>query len=172
VRAEACDDVFCGDPVVRVGTGGSAYEAVAEGDDVAIVYGAQGGYHIFLSAEMENLCPVVFLDIGIDAVDSDGNRVPVHSQERHVQAVRFGGEGISAQHYWGILGYLPCDYYPAERNKFRRVNCGWESGVPPHPITQEDAILWVEARDHDGRVATDEVWVRPVYPVDPPWPVH
>ena len=40
-----------------LGTGNIEFEALADGDDIAIVHGMQGGYHFFGSARMTGLIP-------------------------------------------------------------------------------------------------------------------
>lgn len=49
--------VDAGPPQVELGTGDSEFEAIADGDDIFIVQGPQGGYHFFGSVRARNLEP-------------------------------------------------------------------------------------------------------------------
>ncbi|HCP48382.1 MAG TPA: hypothetical protein DIU15_20255 [Deltaproteobacteria bacterium] len=157
--AEACNDqVFCGDPIVRVGTGGSEFQMVLDDADMPIWYGTQGGYHVFFSAEMENLCPVVFLRIKMYLDPGDGELVLLHDQERHVQAVRIEPEVSSRQWYWGINGFLPCEYWPNDPNN--SPNCPEGSGSQGH-LEDYEIVMEIEAEDHNQRIAIDQKRVQP-----------
>lgn len=50
-------DADPGGPLLEVGTGGTSFEAVAEGGPVELVHGPQGGYHILLAARFRGLEP-------------------------------------------------------------------------------------------------------------------
>ncbi len=158
--AEACEsEEYCGAPIARVGTGGTSFEAVDEGQDVPIWYGSQGGYHVFYSVEMENLCPVVFLRISMLVDLGDGDLLEVHEQERHVQAVRLQPQSSSLQSYWGVNGFLPCEYWPLDPDN--SPTCSGGAGSAGH-LEDYEVVMRVEAEDHNGRIATDEKRVQPV----------
>jgi len=157
--AEACNDqVFCGEPIVRVGTGGSEFQAVLDEEDVPIWYGTQGGYHVFFSAEMENLCPVVFLRVKMYLDPGDGSLELLHEQERHVQAVRVEPDVSSKQWYWGINGFLPCEYWPDDPDN--SPNCPEGPGSVGH-LDDFEIVMEIEAEDHNERVAVDQKRVQP-----------
>lgn len=158
--AEACgDEEYCGAPVAQVGTGGASFEPVDEGQDIPIWYGSQGGYHLFYSVEMENLCPVVFLRISMLIDPGDGELVQVHHQERHVQAVRLQPQSSSLQSYWGVNGFLPCEYWPLDPDN--SPSCSAGAGSAGH-LEDYEVVMRVEVEDHNGRIATDEKRVQPV----------
>ncbi len=45
------------DPALSLGTGVDAFEEVADGDDIVIVYGPQGGYHLDGSLRVQGINP-------------------------------------------------------------------------------------------------------------------
>ncbi len=154
----SCDDVFCGPPEVRLGTGGAAFEPLDDGGRVDVVFGPQGGYHVFLSAEMEQLCPIVFLETRLE-VTIDGAPHTLFEQTRHVQAVRPDPTASSRQQYWGIQGVIPCNLYPDDPD--HDLPCGTFRSRLGHI---EDFALRVSlsAEDHDGRRSTAVRTVQPV----------
>ena len=158
--AEACgDEEYCGDPVARFGTGGTSFEPIEDGQDVPIWYGSQGGYHVFYSVEMENLCPVVFVRISMLLDPGDGELIAVHEQERHVQAVRLQPQTSSLQSYWGVNGFLPCEYWPDDPD--HSPACPEGAGSLGH-LEDYEIVMRVESEDHNGRIAIDEKRVQPV----------
>lgn len=143
----ACTENFCGAPQAWPGTGSSVdtFRVLEDGDSVPIYYGDQGGYHIDLGARMQNLCPVVFLDFELYAVE-DGEETLIHNVRRHVQAVRENSdpEIPSIQRWWVEQFRFPCTWWPEdpENDPF----CGEE------PFGQIDAVplkLVVGAEDHN-----------------------
>jgi hypothetical protein len=158
--AEACgDEEYCGAATVQVGTGGASFESIEEGQDVPIWYGSQGGYHVFYSVEMENLCPVVFVRISMLLDPGDGNLIEVHTQERHVQAVRLQPQSSSVQSYWGVNGFLPCEYWPLDPDN--APACTGGAGSSGH-LEDYEIVMRAEVEDHNGRIALDEKRVQPV----------
>jgi hypothetical protein len=162
-EAEACDETYCGDPVVSVGVGGSSHEPVDDGQTVPVWFGSQGGFHINISVETENLCPVVFLRAAMDVRDPGTDEwTEVFQQERHVQAVRPAVDD-SMQQYWGIQGFVPCEYWPeyiSESNPDEPVNCGETTSTMGH-IDDKEVRIRLEAEDHNGRIGNTEVEVDP-----------
>lgn len=158
VVAEACDDIHCGDPVVRFGTGGSEFEPLAEGDEVELWFGAQGGYHIFVSTEMEQLCDIVFLETTME-VDYRGELREIFSQTRHVQAVRDDPESSARQQYWGIQAFVPCNFWPNDPN--HDPSCGPFTSRSGH-LDEYEVVITVTAEDHDERTVEDRKRLQPV----------
>lgn len=156
--AEACDDTYCGDPIVRLGTGGATFEPLSEGGDLDVYFGPQGGYHLFLSAEMERLCPIVFLDTTME-IQLDGERHTIFDQRRHVQAVRPTPDESSVQQYWGIQGIVPCNLYPDDLDHDQP--CGTFRSRLGH-IEDFEVTVTLRAEDHDGRVSSDIKTLQPV----------
>jgi hypothetical protein len=58
----------CLDPAVEVGTGTKEFEVL--GDELEMVFGAQGGWHLTAAARVENTRNVVFLNTSVTHVDS------------------------------------------------------------------------------------------------------
>ena len=145
--AEACDQTYCGEPKVHVGTGVTAFEAVEENEQVPIWYGSQGGYHLDITVEMLNLCPIVFLRPYFEVVPNDGSEpYEVFSQNRHVQAVRVEPDVSPRQHFWGIRAFIPCEHWPDDPN--HDLDCPEGRGSAGH-LETFDAIIGVEAWDHN-----------------------
>lgn len=159
--AENCDDVFCGDPVVDIGVGGSSHEPVEDGQTVQITEGPQGGYHVFVSLQSEQLCPVVFVRPTVTMLADP--EVVLFETQRHVQAVRSEPDEPTRQSFWGITAFVPCEYWPRPWRKGAPDICsdaqpgGWMAHVEDFGLRIE-----LEVEDHGGRVAHDMVEVQPV----------
>ncbi len=158
-EAEACEEAYCGPAAVRIGMGASGFESLESGQEVPIWYGSQGGYHLSYSVEMENLCPIVFVRINLLIDPGDGSLVSLHEQERHVQAYRAPGGDSSLQSYWGINGFVPCEYWPFDADN--EPSCAEGAGSSGH-LEDFEVVMRVEVEDHSGRMATDERRVQPV----------
>lgn len=168
-EATVCEEVYCGAATVDLGTGAGGYEPLADGDEVPIWYGAQGGYHLDFSAQMNNLCPIVFLRPSIQIIRSQWpdqiggeDREPmalVFEQSRHVQAVRVEPDVSPKQQFWGIRGFVPCAHWPDDPNHSPQCNDG--AGSAGH-LEDFEVLLTLEAEDHNGRIATDSKLVQPV----------
>jgi hypothetical protein len=48
---------FLGPPVVELGTGFQYFEPLSEGQKVEIIFGPQGGYHVWVHFRMQNMVP-------------------------------------------------------------------------------------------------------------------
>ena len=174
--ADACSDVFDCPPSVELAfaTGPEDFGPIVEGSEQDVYYGTQGGYHLFVAAEMHNLCPVVFLNFSLDIEREDGTRETIQEQERHVQTVRCSQQGDlfadgcdgepTQQRWWSLQLSLPCEYYPDDPEE-RELNCETE---PVEHIENLDVVLRVEVRDHSeqadpaqAREAAAEVAVGP-----------
>ncbi len=148
-EAPACEDSFCGDPSVQVGSGATGYEALAENATVDLVFGPQGGYHIDVSARMDGLCPIV--SINVTLLDVDGNELSF--EEHRVQAVRDGTGTV--QDYWGLTALLPCGYWPVDGPYEGDDPASCPDGVGlDGQLVGNVATLIVEAEDDNGRVGT------------------
>jgi hypothetical protein len=157
-EAESCDDTYCGLPAVRLGTGGANFMEMEDGGPIDVHFGPQGGYHMFLSAEMERLCAIVFLETTMD-VYVDGERHEIFNQTRHVQAVRPAPDVTSLQQYWGIQGLVPCNLYPDDPDHDQP--CGTFRSRLGH-IEDFEVTVTLRAEDHDGRSATEIKTLQPV----------
>ncbi len=167
---EACPDpAYCGAPEVSVGTGTDGWEELTEGQEVPIWYGSQGGYHIDITARMNRLCPIVFLVPSMHVVTDTGEEIEIFSQTRHVQAVRIEPTISPRQDFWGIRGFVPCEYWPNDPEN-PGATCGDGAQGSAGRIDEFQVILRMEAWDHNlgpneeeqWRYATDEQIVSPV----------
>ena len=153
---DVCGETYCGEPVVKVGGGISGHEGLEEGQEVPIWYGTQGGYHLDISVEMDNLCPVVFLRPYFEVVPHDGGEpYEVFSQNRHVQAVRVEPDVSPRQQFWGIRAFVPCEHWPDDPD--HDLECAEGRGSAGF-LEDFDVIIGVEAWDHhteaDGETPT------------------
>ncbi len=158
--AGGCDDSFCGEPTLIVGTGTAGYEPLADGAEVATVFGPQGGYHIDTTATMDGLCPIVRIGVVLEAVDANGDRIELFSQDQRVQAVREGAGTV--QEYWGLQAFVPCEYWPdgPHDDQVNPPECPDGTGQAGH-IDEMEAYLIVTATDDNDRTATGEARVQP-----------
>jgi|GEM_PF-2095003 len=163
-EAEACDEVYCGAPEVVLGVGGSSHEPVDDGATVPVWWGSQGGFHINISTETQNLCPVVFLRASMQVREpGEADWTEIFQQERHVQAVRPEPETSSRQQYWGIQGFVPCEHWPefySPSDPDNPVSCGIETGIAG-AIDELEVRIVLEAEDHNGRIGTAETELLP-----------
>ena len=158
-EATACDEVYCGEATVEVGSGSGGFQAIAEGGELIIWYGPQGGYHVDITAEMQNFCPIVFLRPSLWLDRGDGTKLEmIFEQTRHVQAVRVEPTVSPRQQFWGIRGFVPCEHWPEDPE--HEVECGAGAGSEGH-LEQFEIELRIEAEDHNGRIATDSRRVQP-----------
>ncbi len=161
--AEACDDVHCGEPVVQVGTGGSQFVSFDEGTvdvEFGISQGGGGGYHMWFSALMEGLCPIVFLDLTLET-EIHGQPVEIATLTRHVQGLRTEPEASSEQVYWGLQVFPPCELWPDDPDPEHEPDCGTFQSRVGH-IEDLEITVTLNAEDHDGRIATDVQVLQPV----------
>lgn len=168
---EACaDPAYCGPASVEVGTGSDGFDTLVDGQEVPIWYGSQGGYHIDITARMDNLCPIVFLVPSMFLDPGDGSEpVEIFTQTRHVQAVRIEPEVSAVQDFWGIRGFVPCEYWPEDPEN-PDITCGDGNQGSAGRIDQFEVIIKMEGWDHNlspsgedrYRFDSDERRVQPV----------
>jgi hypothetical protein len=162
-NATACDEEYCGPPIARLGTGLGGYESLEDGDEVDIRYGSQGGFHIDITVEMDNLCQIVFIRPSMLVDPGDGGAlIPVFDQNRHVQAVRVEPTESTLQQFWGIRGFVPCEYWPIDLSQPQSgPGCGPEQGSAGM-FQDFELEIRLEVEDHNGRIASDSKRVQPV----------
>ncbi|MCP4871197.1 MAG: hypothetical protein GY898_21010 [Proteobacteria bacterium] len=168
---DACEDpAYCGAASVEVGTGSDGWEPLTDGQEVPIWYGSQGGYHIDITARMDNLCPIVFLVPSMYLDPGDGGElVEIFTQTRHVQAVRQEPQVSPLQDFWGIRGFVPCEYWPVDEQN-PDITCGEDEQGSAGRIDQFEVVIKMEAWDHNlspagedrFRFDDDEQRVQPV----------
>jgi len=88
---------------VELGTGESAHVPASEGDEVVMVHGPQGGWHVWLSFGLVNLGPDVVLDVTLEDL-TRGEVMAELSYSLHV------GEPTACRvELSGLFGFLPYD---------------------------------------------------------------
>ena len=152
--AEHCGETFCGLPAVAVGTGADRFERLEQGDEVDIMFGSQGGYHLDIAAQMTRLCPIVYVRASLWLDPGDGELEELFDGERHMEAVRT--EEDSSQDVWGVRAFIPCRHWPDTT-----LACSGGAGSDGH-LEDFEVVLRVEAEDHNGRIGTGEQRVQPV----------
>lgn len=155
--ASHCGETYCGPPELEVGTGVDEFIALTEGDEVPIMLGAQGGYHLDVSARMTRLCPVVYVRASVWLDPGDGSDLTeIADADRHVEATRMEPGGSSLQEVWGVRAFIPCEHWPDTN-----LACSGGAGRDGH-LEDFEAVIRLEAEDHTGRIATHEQRVQPV----------
>jgi hypothetical protein len=170
VPTECNDPAYCGPATVQVGTGSGGFASLTEGEEVPIWYGSQGGYHIDITARMDKLCPIVFLVPSMHLDPGNGeDLIEIFTQTRHVQAVRIEPKVSALQDFWGIRGFVPCEYWPDDAAN-PDATCGDGAQGSAGHIEDFEIIFRMEAWDHNlspkgedrYRYATDERRIQPV----------
>jgi len=123
---------------VEVGTGAKAFEPLADGADVTMVHGPQGGWHVLARARVANTLDVVAIASPIDALAYDSEV----SWNRYV--VKLQPEAACTGAYAGMYGYLDV----------QRIAAG-DLDTPPELLAGTDLLLTLVVEDTDGRTATD-----------------
>ncbi len=154
--AEHCGETYCGGPDVEVGTGFDRFIELDEGDEIDVMFGSQGGYHLDVSARMTRLCPIVYLRASVWLDRGDGGDLEeIFGGDRHVEALRTEPDGSSLQEFWGVRAFVPCRHWPSTT-----LSCSGGAGSDGR-IDDYEVVIRLEAEDHNGRVGTDERRVQP-----------
>lgn len=157
--ATSCDEQYCGPAVARLGGGVGDYVPMEDGDTVMVVYGSQGGYHIDVTVEMDNFCPIVFIRPSMWLDRGDGSDlISIFDQSRHVQAVRVEPFDSPLQQFWGLRAVVPCENWPDDPE--HPIECGGGRGTDGF-IEDFEVELRLEVEDHNGRIANDSKRVQP-----------
>lgn len=138
---------------VEVGGGALAFEPVAEGAELTMVHGPQGGWHVLASARFTGVNPIVSIHYTIAAGSAEGPIVADNTYRvQIVQDVECGG------YYPGMYGYLDV-----------RALLDGERDTPPELLAGEPLFLTLATTDLEGRVATDTLTgVAGLDPMDEP----
>jgi hypothetical protein len=159
VQSSACDDVFCGDPELKIDAG-ERDSAPFEDDTIPITFGDANtsgcGYHFMLAFETENLCPILFVRYQLDLLGIDGARLD--SAERLVQFVRTS-EDSTVQRFWNERSRVPREFFPDDPE--HADVCPEDSGSSAY-CNEFELLISVEVEDQDGRIATDQRVLDPV----------
>jgi len=160
-QAQSCDDIFYGEPVVRLGEGTGGYSYLADGDEIPIGFGGQSGcgYHVEFGLETENLCPILWIDYQVELLGLDDAVEPIAIDTRHIQFVR-EAPGSSLQQIWALKIFIPPEHYPTDPP--HADQCPPDAGSAGH-CDEVDMYVTLTVEDHDGRTASLGQVVRPSY---------
>jgi hypothetical protein len=120
------------EPMVLVGTGVTAFEAVEMLDGVPLIAGPQGGYHLWLSVQCQDLGPHVIIDYGVRDTDT-GERLTFEGLFYAVDLVPAG----KWMQWTAMPGFLEPPF--EKENYFGR-----------------NVTLWAHVEDEDGVSGSDE----------------
>lgn len=148
----ACgDEPPSGPGILEIGTGALDFEPLAEGQELGIVAGPQGGYHFIVNARMQNLLPGD--PSSVNALGNPQTRFAIYLEDESrvdIQAVpyrlgyREGADG------WYEL--------PSGRILQLDDDLVFNENLIPE-IYGQDVRLTVEVRDARGDEAQAEAWV-------------
>jgi hypothetical protein len=98
------DDVAAdaGEPLLEIGTGRDGFVALHDGDELELIHGPQGGYHLWGAVRARNLAPA---ELTIDyAVTLDGPPATEVSKTPYKLTLVKRGAGYE---WSGLIGYVP-----------------------------------------------------------------
>ncbi|MDP2307216.1 MAG: hypothetical protein Q8P18_14415 [Pseudomonadota bacterium] len=149
----APDGCFSEPATVEVGGGSLAFEPVADGAEMTMVHGPQGGWHVLASARFSDVNPIVAIHYTVAVTSGAGaGQIVVDNEYRVliVEDVECGG------YYPGMYGYLDVS-----------ALADGELDTPPELLAGQDLLLRMDVTDLDGRVASDTLTGRAALdPVD------
>lgn len=124
----ACDEVV-GPPTVEVGTGLATFTPIADGDDLEVVHGPQGGYHVLGSLRASGLWPGTkpenWPTVAFSLASDDGAIVDVVEPGRRRLAEIDGALELTAELVvLGITSYEGVDGAPATLSVTVEDDCG------------------------------------------------
>lgn len=132
---------------LTIGTGEDVFEALQPGDEVPIIYGPQGGWHVWLglrASHLEKLTTIraVLIETESQQVVSETvNRVGLEADEE-----------LSCQSsFAGLVAYLDVD-------ELTRGACD----TPPELLHEREVCIQMEAEDMEGSSASSELCVQTV----------
>ena len=134
--ANPCTD---GEPSLEIGDGEYTWAALGAGEEVVMVHGPQGGWHVLASIWTENIATLVTIDYLITATDFDDYVVADDSYR-----VAMVTDDECGGFYPGIYGYLDVGELASG-----------EADTPPEVLSYSNLRMSMTVTDSDGRVATD-----------------
>jgi hypothetical protein len=135
---------FSDQGAVEVGGGSLTYEPVADGTDLTMVHGPQGGWHVLASARFTDVSPIVEIHYTIEARSPEGDVALVSDNAYRVQMVQ---DVECGGFYPGMYGYLNVTALIDEEDE--------ERDTPPELIAGHELVLTMAVIDQEGRTATD-----------------
>ena len=123
---------------LELGTGSDTFETLADGQQLTMVHGPQGGWHMLGSGRVTNTRDVVGFLYTIEAVESG---VQVSWNQYYVQLASVGD---CTGAYPGMYGYLDV-----------AALADGDADTPPEILAGQEMRLDLTVTDPDGRTATD-----------------
>lgn len=124
-----------GPPSFEIGTGEDSFEALEDGDELAITAGAQGGYHLWLGGRFRGLEGEIVAEFGLRDAGT-GESLSYFGQKQHVHPDDEDG--------WGEFAGLT--------DRFRLDD--------PGPYVGHEVVVWARLVDETGARLEDNVTVR------------
>ena len=134
---EAVDPCFVDEPTLTIGSGEYKWEDLSEGDEVEMVHGPQGGWHMLGSARIAHTESVVRIRFNIWLKDSG---LVISENAYTVQMIR---DQDCSGFYPGMYGYI-------NYKEFRED----EDDTPPTMYGYQTVVMEMNATDLDNRTAT------------------
>ena len=161
---ESCDcesksSPDAGPQAIELGTGGVAFEALSEDQELLLVNGIQGGFHFVVHARMRGMLGGTPASPG--ALGNPQTRFSIYRED---------GTRIDSMAPPYRLGFREADDGWLEMSSGRILQLSQVlvlEGILPG-LYAEKVRLVVEIRDVEGVEAMDEIWVRPLRDTNPP----
>lgn len=132
--AAACTD---SPPGLTIGTGEYEWEDLSEGDEVTMVHGPQGGWHMLGSARIDNTDSVVRIRFNIWLKESG---LVISENNYTVQMIR---DQDCSGYYPGMYGYI-------NYKEFRED----DDDLPPTMYGYQTVVMEMQATDLEDRTAS------------------
>lgn len=142
----------CAPPAVTIGTGPFPFAPMAEGQDVVMVHGPQGGWHVLASLRAAHVTTIVRYRYALDAYVADP---PVRVSETQGRVMLVSETGCGGD-YPDLFGYLDV-----------RALADGTRDTPPELLDGETLRMTIAVEDDAGRAAEAVLDVRAVRdPID------
>ncbi len=143
-----CDPTCSCDPAgVAIGTGPLPFVPIEAGQDVVMVHGPQGGWHVLAGLRAEGVPPIVRIHYTIDALVAEP---PVRVSDTRYR-VMLVSDGDCGGDYPDLFGYLDV-----------RGLADGERDTPPEILAGTTLRMTMTVDDDAGRTAESAVEVRAV----------
>ena len=127
------------DPAIEIGTGYSAWWPLEEGQELIMVHGPQGGWHMLCAARVFHTDPLVEISF---TVTTEGGVVVA---DNLYQVALFPGPNECSGVYSGMYAFLDV----------RELEEG-ERDTPPELLAYQPLIIDMSVVDAQGRAASDQ----------------
>ncbi len=140
VAAESCEGEAT---AAQIGTGTDEWEPLTEGQELSIIHGPQGGYHLVTAVLFDNMDSFVEIEVG--------GRWPAASEEVCVGHNRVAASCAEECRCQSLDLYCHLDVSDLASNP--------EQLTAPELLSGESLCLSIMVEDQSGRTASDEVCV-------------